>query len=148
MRTPVIEQRTTSRVRDGGDYRMRCIAGTPERREGSMRALRGHHCRCSACHLEFNSTAAFDKHRIGKHPGRRCRTIPEMRRAGMILSSTGWWITSKSARAHPCVDRRSGDRLQAATLLAHPGPEPILESAATGRDSFYVSMAECGGEAA
>ena len=54
-----------------------------------MRALRGDHCRCSACHLEFNSTAAFDKHRIGKHSGKRCRTIPEMRRAGMILSSTG-----------------------------------------------------------
>lgn len=71
-----------------------------------------------------------------------------MRRVGMILSSTGWWITSISARIRPCVDRRSGDRVQAAALPAHPGAEPMLESAATGRDSFYVSMTECGGEAA
>ena len=30
-----------------------------------MRELRGDHCRRSACHLEFNSAVAFDKHRIG-----------------------------------------------------------------------------------
>jgi hypothetical protein len=148
MRTPVIERQATSRVRDGEITEMRCAARAPERCAGGVRALRGDHCRCAACHLEFNSTAAFDKHRIGEHPGRRCRTIPEMRAAGMVLSSTGWWITSEAVRTRPYTDRRSGDRVQPASLAALPGGEPLLESTATGRDAFHQPMADCGGEAA
>jgi hypothetical protein len=131
---------------------MHCTVGAPERRGDIMWALRGDHCRCSACNVEFNSTAAFDKHRIGTHTGRRCRTISEMRAAGMVLSSTGWWITSKTTGTHPYAKRRSGDCARAGTSEWASG-EPLLESTAmeaagAGRDAFHASMIDRGGEAA
>ena len=60
--------------------------------------LRGDHCQCAACGLYFNSTKAFDKHRTGPYTHdlstRRCLAVEEMHAKGMVISSTGWWITS------------------------------------------------------
>ena len=61
---------------------------------------------CQSCNKYFNSNLAFDKHRVGQYgesklmkgqlPGpRRCATDREMAEAGMSISSTGWWISSK-----------------------------------------------------
>ncbi len=52
-------------------------------------------CTCRTCGLEFKSTAAFDKHRIGEHGvNRRCRTADEMGARGMAVNARGQWITS------------------------------------------------------
>lgn len=74
-----------------------------------MRKLTGDHCRCSACHEYFNSTAAFDKHRKGDNSYRYCRTPHEMFSAGMAISSTGWWLTSRRADSISFTVTRSDD---------------------------------------
>jgi hypothetical protein len=52
-------------------------------------------CKCPGCHRFFNSTAAFDKHRIGMHgKDRRCMTAEEMIAKGMDKNSDGYWITA------------------------------------------------------
>jgi hypothetical protein len=62
------------------------------------RKLSGDRCFCRTCGEYFNSSAAFDKHRIGtldpkaSHYGRRCRTVEQMQAAGMELSKAGWWL--------------------------------------------------------
>jgi hypothetical protein len=56
--------------------------------------LRGDHCQCAACGQYFNSTYAFDKHRVGDYTGRRCLTVDEMRAKGMAQKPEGWWISS------------------------------------------------------
>jgi hypothetical protein len=57
--------------------------------------LSGDRNQCSICQQYFNSTGAFDKHRVGKHgPERRCRTNEEMLEAGMVLKTDGFWIGS------------------------------------------------------
>lgn len=51
-------------------------------------------CCCSVCGEYFNSTHAFDKHRVGKPTiDRRCLTVEEMRGLGFSVSATGHWIT-------------------------------------------------------
>jgi hypothetical protein len=60
------------------------------------RKLGSNRCQCAMCGEYFNSTAAFDKHRIGDPiAGRRCRSPSEMEAAGMV-ESRGWWVTSAS----------------------------------------------------
>ena len=58
------------------------------------KTLRGDHCYCNACGEYFNSTGAFDKHRIGKFMPleRRCRLPEEMRAAGMSQTENGFWV--------------------------------------------------------
>lgn len=57
--------------------------------------LTGDRNQCQGCKLYFNSTAAFDKHRTGKHGvDRRCMTQDEMRAAGMDQRADGFWIGS------------------------------------------------------
>ena len=73
------------------------------------RKLNGDHCRCAACGEYFNSTAAFDKHRIGDMTMRSCRTPDVMRAVGMQISSTGWWITESRDPSLGSI-ARSGDR--------------------------------------
>jgi hypothetical protein len=66
------------------------------------RAISGDQCLCRACGQYFNSTYAFDKHRVGPcrqlsepaSEARRCRTEDEMRAAGMALSAKGLWISA------------------------------------------------------
>ena len=59
------------------------------------RKLNGEHNHCSACGEYFNSSKAFEKHRIGEFGvDRRCTTVEEMTAKGMSKSKTDWWITS------------------------------------------------------
>lgn len=57
--------------------------------------LTGQMSQCRTCGEVFNSTAAFDKHRIGRHGiDRRCMTEAEMREAGMDHNRRGLWVTA------------------------------------------------------
>ena len=47
---------------------------------------------CRGCGLYFNSTSAFEMHRIGKYGvDRRCKTPEEMKAANMHLNKDGYW---------------------------------------------------------
>lgn len=60
------------------------------------RKLNSQHNHCSACGEYFNSTSAFEMHRIGEFGvNRRCATVAEMEGKGMSLNSGGWWIERK-----------------------------------------------------
>jgi hypothetical protein len=65
--------------------------------------LRGDHCQCPTCGESFNSTSAFDKHRVGPYTHdlttRRCLSPAEMRVAGMATNAAGWWIVRVQANA-------------------------------------------------
>jgi hypothetical protein len=63
-----------------------------------MRAprLTGSRCLCRACGERFNSTAAFDRHRVDVFSGsRRCLTSEEITRRGMTRNAAGFWITKE-----------------------------------------------------
>jgi hypothetical protein len=80
------------------------------------RMLRGDHNQCPGCHEYFNSTAAFEKHRVGEYgtgpngssPDRRCLTVAEMRDKGMSDAS-GWWVTRPSNMPIPGLPVILGD---------------------------------------
>lgn len=56
--------------------------------------LTGSRNQCQACKQYFNSNAAFDMHRVGKHGvDRRCRTTDEMSAKGMLINHAGFWVT-------------------------------------------------------
>jgi hypothetical protein len=59
--------------------------------------LTGDRNQCTGCDQLFNSSAAFDKHRVGAHAGngRRCLGPDEMRAKGMVLGSDGFWRGSE-----------------------------------------------------
>jgi hypothetical protein len=85
--------------------------------------LRGDRCRCPTCHEPFNSTRAFDKHRVGNFPdGRRCLTVAEMAAHGMAVNAAGFWITKPREHRPRNISpaRRSGDRLE----IMHGGVAP------------------------
>ena len=57
--------------------------------------LSGDRNQCQACESYFNSTTAFDKHRVGDFGvDRRCRTAVEMLAIGMVLRDNGFWVGS------------------------------------------------------
>ena len=66
-----------------------------------MKPLRGDRNQCSICNQYFNSTGAFNKHRIFSDPKkhdwstRRCMTPDEMLSSGMSTNQAGFWVTSK-----------------------------------------------------
>lgn len=60
----------------------------------TTRKLAGDHCRCAGCGEYFNSTRAFDMHRRGEWPDRRCLSPNEMQTKGMAKSSKDWWCTA------------------------------------------------------
>jgi hypothetical protein len=75
------------------------------------RTLRGDHCHCGTCDEYFNSTYAFDMHRVGDHgmPGsRRCLTVQEMRQRGMDKNATDWWISGSRLDSDLDYDSVSG----------------------------------------
>jgi hypothetical protein len=81
-----------------------------------VRKLTGDHCQCAACGEYFNSTVAFDKHRVHKIASmepeiwvRGCLDTPHMKARGMAVSSTGWWITSVKADSSLSRMRQNGD---------------------------------------
>ena len=51
-------------------------------------------CWCSECGAYFNSTYAFDQHRV-MPPHRRCLSFAQMRSLGWILSAKGHWRTPR-----------------------------------------------------
>ena len=57
--------------------------------------LTGQRSLCRACGEYFNSVRAFDKHRYGDYRDRACLTRAEMLNSGMLVSSSGYWITKK-----------------------------------------------------
>jgi hypothetical protein len=61
----------------------------------STLTLRGDRNQCPGCGQLFNSTTAFEKHRVGPHEdnGRRCLTVNEMHQRGMVQVDGGWWVT-------------------------------------------------------
>ena len=64
------------------------------------KGLSGDRNQCPGCSELFNSTYAFDKHRIGQHGiDRRCLTIEEMTEKGMVKNLQGFWV-SKSNPLH------------------------------------------------
>lgn len=54
-------------------------------------------CLCQACGSYFNSTFAFDKHRVGDYKNeaknRRCLTEKEMRDRAMGVNHDGYWVS-------------------------------------------------------
>lgn len=48
-------------------------------------------CQCSSCDLVFTSSSAFDKHRTGTHPKRRCMSKQEMNDRGLEQKLNGRW---------------------------------------------------------
>lgn len=63
-----------------------------------MKSLKGDKNQCPGCSEYFNSTVAFDKHRVGKHKnnGRRCLTPAEMIDKGMALNVRGFWVSEQN----------------------------------------------------
>lgn len=59
--------------------------------------LNGDRNQCQGCGEFFNSTASFDKHRIGQFGvDRRCASESEMASKGMVKNRIGWWITGEN----------------------------------------------------
>jgi len=54
--------------------------------------LTGDRCQCPSCGQYFNSTGAFDRHRVGDYTARRCLTVADMVAAGMRRNDAGFWI--------------------------------------------------------
>lgn len=60
----------------------------------TYRKLTGDQCRCPSCGEYFNSTKAFDKHRVGEIGKKVCLSPNDMVvKKGMSLSSRALWIT-------------------------------------------------------
>jgi hypothetical protein len=64
--------------------------------ECDMKAkVSGDRNQCAGCEKLFNSTAAFDKHRIGEFgKDRRCATEQEMEQKKMAVNAAGYWVTA------------------------------------------------------
>jgi hypothetical protein len=94
------------------------------------RVLRGAHCQCACCREYFNSTVAFDKHRMGEWTSRRCLTAKEMRAKGMLVSATGWWLTSAWKQAIPQTDAITGTAIGSAPYSGSPFSNALARWAA------------------
>jgi hypothetical protein len=58
-------------------------------------------CQRPSCREYFNSTKAFDSHRVGQFGvGRRCLASAEMTVKGMAQSAGGFWLTQKMPLGH------------------------------------------------
>jgi hypothetical protein len=61
-----------------------------------MKKLGASRNQCQGCKEYFNSTYAFDLHRVGDHGiNRRCETKDEMLERGMSLNKDGFWISGQ-----------------------------------------------------
>lgn len=64
-----------------------------------MKVLKGDKNQCPTCKEYFNSTSAFQKHRVGEFgKDRRCRTVDEMKSIGMMQKPDGFWIGKQNDR--------------------------------------------------
>lgn len=75
---------------------------TQATRDTPRRTLTGDRNQCPTCGEYFNSTLAFDTHRVGRHVGnqRTCLTVPQMRAGSMALNAAGFWV-SRAWVPHP-----------------------------------------------
>ena len=106
-------QRPASGARDASPWLadppppLRPTARPPQRERGPLPNLQhftqkvtfmkltGDRNQCPTCSEHFNSSRAFDKHRVGKHGAdRRCLTPMEMRAQGMAKNAAGFWVGS------------------------------------------------------
>ena len=51
------------------------------------------HCRCMECGEYFNSTYAFDLHRVGALPNKRCLSTLELGSGGWGRGPLGHWLS-------------------------------------------------------
>lgn len=57
--------------------------------------LSGDRNQCQGCKQPFNSSYAFDKHRVGEFgKDRRCLTQSEMLAKGMGTNTAGFWVSA------------------------------------------------------
>ncbi len=52
-------------------------------------------CRCAACGVYFYNVKAFDKHRVGPGPDRRCMPTARCPELGLQLDVNGYWRLPK-----------------------------------------------------
>lgn len=64
--------------------------------------LTGDRNQCPGCRRYFNSTFAFEKHRVGSYEPneRRCLTDAEMLAKGMVRGNDGFWRGEADKRKH------------------------------------------------
>ena len=80
--------------------------------------LTGDRNQCQGCKQYFNSTAAFEKHRVGEHgKDRRCLNPDEMQARGMVLRDDGFW--RGSAMPEKFVSSKEGAHRPAAEWAGH-----------------------------
>jgi hypothetical protein len=85
--------------------------------------LTGDRNQCPGCDEYFNSTAAFDKHRVGQHGvDRRCLNADQMLAKGMAKNSAGFWVGSPMVNADLLYRPGTGDQGAVDTEVA-TGPE-------------------------
>lgn len=107
-------------------------------------------CRCCACGLPFNSAYAFDKHRVGSFDrelqgtpkGRRCMTIAEMKRRGMVRTANGGWASSAGGRPRPSIN---GVGLASPPVAGAGGPGGLPYPPAPGTTPPIAGHARPGG---
>ena len=58
-------------------------------------SFRGDVNQCPTCFTVFNSSKAFDKHRVGDFTARRCLSDDEMLAKGMGPNRYGRWVSEK-----------------------------------------------------
>jgi hypothetical protein len=63
-----------------------------------VKILRGDRNQCPTCDEYFNSTYAFDYHRVGDYPDRRCLTKEEMLEKKMGINQYGFWVRNLMPR--------------------------------------------------
>lgn len=83
--------------------------------------IRGDRNECPACGVLFNSSTAFDKHRIGYFSApikggaqfpRRCMTEEEMLAAGMGVNKRGFWVGSFFEEDHEFGEKEEEEHEQ------------------------------------
>jgi hypothetical protein len=107
----------------------------------ALKTLTGDHNQCQSCKRYFNSTSAFDKHRIGEFGvDRRCMTDSEMTSRQMCIDARGWWIGEKLSdenraklttrwATRKLVNKRLSEELDPD---GHPAPEVGSQSVIRG----------------
>jgi len=86
--------------------------------------LTGDRNQCPGCSLYFNSSYAFDKHRLGDHQlgTRACLSVAAMAAKGMILNAAGFWC-GKAMPASVIVKKEH----EHGTTSPHPAPSEVLQ---------------------
>jgi hypothetical protein len=90
--------------------------------------LTGNRCQCTACGDVFNSTTAFDRHRVGDYStrvSRQCQTSAELIARGWSHNAAGFWITESRTQ------REARQLVVASRVETHRAPHPATTLQAT-----------------